>query len=46
MGRGKEFTAIDANNSSSVPPSSLFLGKLYCKILIITVVQYQNALYM
>ena len=46
MGRGKEFTAIDANSSSSHPPSSLFLGELYCKILIITVVQYQNAFYM
>ena len=42
---GKEFMAIDANSSSSDPPSNLFLGEL-CKILIITVAQYQNTFYM
>lgn len=42
MGRGKEFIATDANNSSLKPPSIHFLGELYYKILIITVMQYQN----
>lgn len=38
--------AIDANDSSSDPPNSLSLGELYCKILIVSVAQHQNALYM
>lgn len=45
MKKGKEFTAIGANNSSSDPPSNLFHGEL-CKILIIAVAQYQNTFYM
>lgn len=40
MRRGKHFTTTDASTSSSDPPSSLFFGELYCKILIVAVVQY------